>query len=175
MNCETTGFLLEDLFFLIGLKTKTGELVLESGNNIGSIFFHDGKILQAFSPYSRAIGDLLVEGGIITETELLDTLKQQKKEGVSPIGCLFLKSGKVSFGVIEMMVHAQIRQSVKEFTTWNTLRASFVDKDIQPFDCIHLPVHEFLTGDLLQSAKTFFSPVKPVPEEQTASASTKVS
>jgi len=166
---------LEDIFLLIGLKARTGELVLEAGNNIGTMIFHGGKILQAFSPYSRAIGDLLVEDGIITEAELLETLKLQKQSAVSPIGCLFLKTGKVSFEVIEMMVHEQIRQAVKEFTTWDKMRASFVDKDIQPFDRIHLPVHEFLAGDFVKSAQIFFSSLQPAPAGVISSPSTAVS
>jgi hypothetical protein len=157
MNCEFAGFMLQDIFLLIGLKARTGELVLESGNNIGSMVFHDGKILQAFSPYSRAIGDLLVEKGVITEPELLKTLRLQKQHCMSPIGCLFLQTGKVSLEVIEMMVHEQIRQSVKEFITWDNLRISFLEKDIHPVDRIHLPVHEFLLPDTLKFLQVFFA------------------
>lgn len=157
MNCEFTCFPLEDVLFLIGLKERTGELVLESGNNIGTMIFHNGKILQAFSPYTRAIGDLLVEDGIITEAELLETLYEQKKTAVSPIGYLFLKAGKVSFEAIEIMVHEQIRQSVKEFTTWQKLRIGFVEKEITPYDSIHLPVNEFILPQTMDAARNLFS------------------
>lgn len=61
MNAHSSGFKLNDALLLIGLEGRTGELVVESGNNIGSLIFHEGKILLAFSPYTRAIGDLLVE------------------------------------------------------------------------------------------------------------------
>ncbi len=156
-NCESTAFNLQDHLLLNGMKTRTGELMLESGNNIGSVTFHKGKILHAFSPYSRAIGDQLVEGGMITEADLLETLKLQKKNFISPIGGLFIKSGKVSFEVIEMMVHEQIRQSIREFMNWGSLRASFVEKDICPFDRIHLPVYEFIEQSILTSAQLFCS------------------
>jgi hypothetical protein len=157
MKCEFAGFDFPDILLLIGLKARTGELVIEAGNNIGSIIFHDGNILQAFSPYSRAIGDLLVEGGIISEEELLGTLRLQKKNDHVPIGSLFVKTGKVSLAIIESLVHVQIRQSVKEFMSWNTLRLSFLEKDIRPFDRIHLPVHEFLPPDALESSQTFLA------------------
>ncbi len=156
MDCESTGFSLQDVILFLGLQGRTGELVLESGNNIGTMIFHQGRILQAFSPYSRAIGDLLVEDGIITEVELLETLKLQKQNSVSPIGALFLKLGKVSFEVIEMMVQEQIRQSVGEFNKWGKLRLSFVDKSIEPFDRIHLTVHEFITPETFNAARNFF-------------------
>ena len=157
MKRDCTGFDLKDIFLLISLRERTGELVLESGNNIGSMVFHKGNILQAFSPYSRAIGDLLVEEGIITEAELLETLRQQKLNGISPIGCLFLKTGKISLETIETMVHAQIRQAVKEFSAWGKLQVGFQEKDVQPIDHIQLPVNEFIPPDVIQSARQFIT------------------
>ena len=142
---------------LVGVKGRTGELLLESGNNIGSILFYEGKVLQAFSPYSRAIGDLLVEDGVMSEAELLDLLQQQKRNLVSPIGALFLKTGKVTAEGLEHLVHEQIRHAIKDFMCWQKLTVSFVDKEIKPFDSIHLPVHEFITEETLKSAAQFFS------------------
>lgn len=157
MNCELTGLAFQDVLLLMGMKSGTGELILESGNNIGTIIFHKGTILQAFSPYSRAIGDLLVEEGIITEGELLEILLYQKKSGISPIGNLFLKTGKVTFEIIEAMVHQQIRQSIKEFTTWRKIRAGFTEKEIKPFDKISVHVNEFISSEVLHSARIFLS------------------
>jgi hypothetical protein len=172
MKCEFPGFVLQDIFLLIGLKARTGELVLESGNNIGSVVFRDGRILQAFSPYSRAIGDLLVEQGIVSEEELLATLKLQKQKGDAPLGGLFMKTGKVSLEAIETMVHEQIRQSVKEFITWEKLRISFFEKDIHPFDRIHLPVHEFLPSDVVQASKAFVTDASRSQKRAPSTAST---
>ena len=149
--------MLPDILLLLGIQGRTGELVMESGNNIGTMLLHKGKVLQAFSPYSRAIGDLLVEDGIINEAELMETLNLQKKSAYSPLGSLLLKTGKVTFEVIEMMVHEQIRQSVKEFRSWNGLVFSFIDKDIQPHDSIHLTVHEFIQPEVIQSVVNFLS------------------
>jgi hypothetical protein len=167
MDCDLAGFTLQDICLLIGLKAKTGELVVEAGNNIGSIIFHDGRILHAFSPYSRAIGDLLVEGGIISEAELLEILKIQKQKNISPIGSLFVKTGKVSLEVIESMIHEQIRQSIREFISWKKMSISFLEKDIRPFDGINLPVHEFLHTDALKSSKAFLA-IRPAARGQVA-------
>jgi len=152
-----------DILFLIGLQARTGELVMESGNNIGTILFHRGKILQAFSPYSRAIGDLLVEEGLITEGDLLETLKLQKMNSYTPLGALLLKTGKVTFEVIEMMVHEQIRISVKEFQSWAGLNFSFTYKDIKPFDRIHLPPQEFIPPNTIDAIKEFLAHDAPAP------------
>ena len=168
MNCESSGFSLQDLLFLIGATSRTGELVLESGNNIGSIIFHEGKILQAFSPYSRAIGDLLVEDGIITEAELLQMLQEQKKSSSLPLGGMFLQNGKVTLESIEIMVHAQIRESLKEFSLWPNLSLNFVNKNIKPFDRIHLSVLEFIPLELKNAAVLFFSSLANDPKNYPA-------
>jgi uncharacterized protein DUF4388 len=148
---------LQDIFLLLGARERTGELIIEAGNNIGTIFIHGRKILQAFSPYSRAIGDLLVENGMISESDLIETLKLQKRSEHVPLGSLLLKMGKVTFEVVEMMVHEQIRQAVKEFQTWDNATFSFLDEDLKPFDRIHLTLSEFIPPSTLKSAKAFLS------------------
>jgi hypothetical protein len=157
MKGDSLGFSLTDILLLIGMQGRTGELVMEAGNNIGTILFHRGRILQAFSPYSRAIGDLLVEEGLVDDVELIETLKLQKKSSYAPLGSLLLKTDKITLDVIEMMVQEQIRLSLKEFQTWKGLHYSFVDKDIQPYDRIHLTIHEFIVPAALQSAEQFLS------------------
>ncbi len=150
-------FSLPDILLLVGMQFRTGELALESGNSLGSILFYKGKIIQARSPYSRAIGDRMVDAGLITEAELLDALRFQKMNGSSPLGTIFLKKGKITIDVIEVMVQDQIRQSLKEFHSWKDVSFSFVNKDIQPFDSIHVPTHEFISPETLQSAAAFLS------------------
>jgi hypothetical protein len=155
MKAETSGFALPDILLLIGMEGRTGELIVESGNNIGTLLFHDGKILLAFSPYTRAIGDLLVEQGVLTDAELLDVLKQQMTGPHTPVGMLLLKTGKVTFSVIETMVQDQIRKAVKDFSAWKPIDINFVNKDIRPFDSIHLPVYEFIPPDVAKAALVF--------------------
>jgi len=155
MKAETSGFTLQDMLLLIGIEGRTGELVVESGNNIGTLLFHDGKILLAFSPYTRAMGDLLVEQEVLTDAELLDVLKQQMTGPHTPVGTLLLKTGKVTFSIIETMVQEQIRRAVKDFSSWSPLEFNFVRKEITPFDSIHLPVYEFILPDVAKAALVF--------------------
>jgi len=159
MKNNPLGLNIADILLLAGIRSRTGELVIESGNNIGTVLMHDGKILQAFSPYSRAIGDLLVEDGLISETELIETLKFQKKNEYMPLGGLLFKTGKVTLEIIEMMVHEQIRQSMKEFETWDDVNFSFLDKELKPYDRISLNVHEFISPATVEATKSFLSVV----------------
>lgn len=180
MSNVNSGFSIHDVLFLIGLQARTGELVMESGNNIGSVLVHNGTILQAFSPYSRAIGDLLVEEGVITDAELLEALTLQKKDLNVPLGTLLLKTGKVSFDMIEKMVHDQIRTAINDFQSWENVHFSFITKQIMPFDRIHLPVHEFIRYETIKTALSFLgeklakaaSP-RPASPRVSAPASTK--
>lgn len=172
MNNNPLDLTVTDILFLIGVQARTGELVIESGNNIGTILFHRGKILQAFSPYSRTIGDMLVEDGVISDSDLLETLKLQKMNSYAPLGALLLKTGKVTFEVIEMLVHEQIRKAMKEFKSWDSLDFSFMHKDIKPFDRIHLPPQEFIQSDTINAAKTFLAVVIPTPNMTSTQAST---
>ena len=168
MKAESSGFSLHDILFLVGMQRRTGEMVLESGNNIGSMMIHEGKILHASSPYSRAIGDLMVEDGLITEAELIETLVIQKKSSYSPLGGQFQKTGRVTIEVIERMVHEQIRQSVKEFQSWQDLNVTFVNKDVKPYDRIHLPTREFIPPETFRSAALYLS--TEIPQQAASSA-----
>ena len=155
MNAATSGIKLHDVLLLAGLQARTGELTVESGNNIGTLLFHEGRILLAFSPYTRALGDLLVEQGVLTDAELLDVLKQQMTGPHKPVGTLLLKTGKVSFRTIETMVQEHIRRVIKDFSSWSPLEFNFTRKDVAPFDSIHLPVYEFIPADQIKSMLVF--------------------
>jgi hypothetical protein len=155
MNFAKSGFSLLDILLLIGLEQRTGELTIESGNNIGTILFHEGKILLAFSPYTRAIGDVLVDEGTVSDAELLKMLQQQRTGPRTPMGFLLRETGKVTFGTIETMVQEQIRGAITDFLSWNPVEFMFTKKDVQPFDTIHIPIYEFLPADILRSAVAF--------------------
>ena len=167
MNTGKNGFNVYDVLLLVGVHSRTGEVVIESGNNIGSILVHDGTVLHAFSPYSRAIGDLLVEDGVITETELLDALELQKKKTHIPIGTLLLQTGKVRFELIERLVQEQIRKAIGDFAGWENIQFSYIQKDVTPFDRIGIRTMEFISPDVVKQALLFLgaptaaSPVPP--------------
>jgi hypothetical protein len=61
------------------MKGLKGEFVIELVNNIGNITFQLEKILQASSPHSRAIEDILVDQGFITMEKLLETIKSRNR------------------------------------------------------------------------------------------------
>ena len=65
--------------------------------------------------------------------------------------------GKVTLEIVEMMVHAQIRQAVKEYQSWKNSNFSFQDKDIKPYDRIHLTLNEFIPPSTIESATAFLS------------------
>jgi len=46
---------------------------------------------------------------------------------------------------------------MQDFQSWNDINFSFADKDLQPFDNIHLPIHNFISQEILQSAVDYLS------------------
>lgn len=166
MNLTKACFELYDLLLLIGAEGRTGELIIESGNNIGSLLFHEGNILLAFSPYTRAIGDRLVEQGLISDTELLDILRQQLNGPPVPIGMLLIQRGKVTYPILEKLVQEQIRSAIKDFSAWSPAEFIFMKKIIQPTDRIHLPVYEFIPSDVLNAVRNFAQSIQTETQQQ---------
>ena len=74
-----------------------------------------------------------------------------------------------------MMVHAQIREAVKEFMSWERLSFSFVKKEIQPYDKIYMLVHEFIPPAVLTSAKLYLCDVTANQQSSHPASSTKAS
>ncbi len=157
MNKIINGFSLQDLILIIGMQSRSGELLFESDNNIGTMLFYKGNILHASSPYSRAIGDLLVEAGAITDNDLIEILMLQKKKHSAPLGSMLIKSRNISCETIEKMVCEQIKQAVAEFQRWKNLSFSFADRDIKPFDSIHLPILAFIRSETINAAVHFLT------------------
>ena len=163
MKSASLDLTLIDILLVLAIRERTGELVVESGNNIGTIVLYKGRILQAFSPYSKAIGDLLVESGKITDSELIETLKLQKRTAYCPLGSLLFKMGRVTMEMIEQMVHEQIRSSVKEFSSWPNVQFNLAVKNVTPCDGIYLGVKEFLPSEILDSLNNFLAYESPKP------------
>jgi hypothetical protein len=155
---------ISDVLLVLAAGSRTGELTVEDGNNLGTLLLWQGKILTASSPYSRAIGDLLVDDGLITESELIETLKLQKRNTYEPLGTLLMKMGKISFEIVEMMVHEQIRSSMDEFKTWDDASYSFTEKEVKPRDGINLGVREFLPEQVIVSGRALFVQESGQPE-----------
>lgn len=89
---------LSDILREIKGEKLTGVLAIKSKEGFGTIYFHEGLIIKAYSPIFRErLGRRLIEKGLISEKDLRKALMYQKKEGKNlRIGDILVKSGYVS-------------------------------------------------------------------------------
>ena len=89
---------LSDILRDIKQEKLTGVLAIKSQEGFGTIYFHNGVIIKAYSPIFRErLGRRLIEKGLINEKDLRKALMYQKKEGKNlRIGDILLRSGYVS-------------------------------------------------------------------------------
>jgi len=89
---------LSDILREIKSEKLTGVLAIKSKEGFGTIYFHEGLIIKAYSPIFRErLGRRLIEKGLISEKDLRKALMYQKKEGKNlRIGDILVKSGYVS-------------------------------------------------------------------------------
>src|SRR5438477_12419758 len=69
-----------DALQFIHLGGRTGTLTLSSGEARAEIGFHQGRIVNAWGPGSKRLGELLIEAGVIDERVLQSALSAQETE-----------------------------------------------------------------------------------------------
>ena len=89
---------LSDILREIKKDKLTGVLAIKSKEGFGTIYFHEGLIIKAYSPIFRErLGRRLIEKKLIIEKDLRKALMYQKKEGKNlRIGDILVKLGYVS-------------------------------------------------------------------------------
>src|SRR5437763_17182828 len=69
-----------DALQFIHLGGRTGTLTLSNGETKAEIGFHQGRIVNAWGPASKRLGELLIEAGAIDRPTLNAALKTQESE-----------------------------------------------------------------------------------------------
>jgi tetratricopeptide (TPR) repeat protein len=118
-----------DVFQLLDLTRKTGALRVRSAlrDNDGVVHFRNGRIVGAsMRDETHRLGRMLVQGGRITEEELLIALRMQGREGHSRrIGEILLATGAISKRELDRQVRRQVEAVVFELLSWSEGYFSF--------------------------------------------------
>jgi hypothetical protein len=139
------GYTLEDILLITSLQQKTGELTLETERGRGTLRFLNGNIVDSDSPGTRAIGDLLVMRGMLTEKDVEASLLKQKSNPQSgKIGSIFVEEGRVDSFCIQNMVKEQIFSAIEDFSTWKNVCFSFQEKEVIASDDIHVSLTDII-------------------------------
>jgi hypothetical protein len=111
-------FTLADIFRLLSLSKRTGQLDVERKAGSGRVYFRDGEVYYAESSLSREpLGQKLIRSGAITENQLRKALDQNAETG-ERVGDILVTSEAVNHDQIESAVRQQIEDSVFDLLRW---------------------------------------------------------
>ncbi|MBD1399583.1 DUF4388 domain-containing protein [Pelovirga terrestris] len=125
---------------LISLGKKSGTLMLNSGQNHGSISFYDGQVVRASSSlFPQGLGTLLCERQLISLSQMEQALTfQQRLRKHQPLGVIISYLYKLAAHDIEQVVGDQIEQIVVDFCRWQEGAFSFNIEKVDPYGSAQL-------------------------------------
>jgi tetratricopeptide (TPR) repeat protein len=123
---------LPDVLQLLAMGRKTGCLAVTHRANFGYIFFDQGKICYASIVNRRdRIGDILVKGGAVTQSQLDAAIRAQSLHRDKRIGELLVAQGAISLEGLHEQIRLQIEEAVYFLFTWMEGTFNF-EADVKP-------------------------------------------
>ncbi len=114
-----SGFTLSEIFRMISMSSKTGQLVIARAGSEGRVYFRDGTVHFASTPENRLpIGQRLVDAGIISREHLDEALSVQHAEPERRLGAILVSKGFVAQDVLTGFVREQIQDALFEIFEW---------------------------------------------------------
>jgi Domain of unknown function (DUF4388) len=135
-----------DALQFIHLGGRTGTLTLTCGEAKAGIGFHQGRIVNAWAPGGKRLGELLIEAGILQQATLEEALRRQEAEHPRrSIGQILVAMNAVDSETIYRTVEQQIERTVYDLVTWNRGTFHFALDDLKPIDDIAV-----IPGDVIR-------------------------
>ncbi|MCP4903147.1 MAG: DUF4388 domain-containing protein [bacterium] len=118
---------LAELFHLLSLFKKSGELTLRNGSQSGTFVFNKGKIVHAADATPReTLGSILVNRNMISESMLQAALElQQHQSSWKRLGAILVEMQAISIEVLERVIREQMQEITEKFLRWQTGFFSF--------------------------------------------------
>ncbi len=137
---------LADLLQFIHLGRRTGTLYMwQDDERRAEIGFHDGRIVNAWTPGHKKLGSLLVDEGVVAEEVLEEALEHQRSSRPGhTIGQILLERGAVQREDIYRVFREQVEATILELVTWRYGRFHFEVDELHPVDEIGLEPEELL-------------------------------
>jgi hypothetical protein len=122
-----------DVMQLIRLGGHSGTLTINNGREEGFIGFERGRIVSAWNPRTRRVGELLVAAGLIDEGILVTALETQNVERPRRnIGQILVRMGATTPEAIRDVMAKEIERVVGEIFSWKTGTFLFAIDDLTP-------------------------------------------
>jgi len=123
---------LPDVLQLLSMGKKTGCLSVSHRNSFGYIYFDRGRICYASVVNRRdRLGDMLLNGGAITQAQLHAAILAQEKRRDKRVGELLVEQGAISVQQLHDAINVQIQEAVYFLFTWNQGTFNF-EADVVP-------------------------------------------
>ena len=136
-------FGLADILQLIGIQRKTGVLTVENDEDAVTVSFLEGQVVGADTRRRNLedlLGSVLVRTGRITEAQLHQTLRVQKRT-LQRLGYLLIHAGYVSEQDLQDALRIQITQILYRLFRWRAGRYQFAPTEHMEYDREHfMPV-----------------------------------
>ena len=129
-------FGLADILQLIGIQRKTGHLTLDNGDDVVTVKFVEGAVVGADTRNRNLedlLGSVLVRTGRITEAQLQEALRVQKRT-LQRLGYVLVKQKFVSDEDLEEALRIQVTQIVYRLFRWRDGKYQFVPMDHVEFE-----------------------------------------
>ena len=125
-------FGIADILQLIGHQTKTGALVLKSGNDEVDVLFVDGHVVfatQKARDRSDLLGSLLLRAELITEEKLQEALEEQQRS-LKRLGDVLVQQNLVGREKLAQVMRLQTTETLYKLFRWKSGTYEFSQQDV---------------------------------------------
>lgn len=126
-------FGIADILQLIGQQQKTGVLYIQSKQEEVEVAFVEGNVVRAQSKTRKSrelLGAMLVASGLLTQTELDQTLEIQKRT-LKRLGDILVTEGKLTSAQLREMTQLQTSETIYKLFSWKQGTYEFVQQDVE--------------------------------------------
>lgn len=117
----------------VHIGRRTGTLVLSGADGRGEVGFHRGRIISAWSPTSKNLGDLLLARGLLEKAQLEEALRlQESRSPRRSLGQLLVESGLLGTSELRRVIAEQIEETVYQLVTWRQGSFEFDIDELRP-------------------------------------------
>src|SRR3989440_1358160 len=125
-------FGIADILQLIGHQTKTGTLVLKSGNDEVDVLFVDGTVVfatQKARTKADLLGSLLLRAEMITEDKLQEALTEQQRS-LKRLGDVLVQQNYVEAERLSQVMRLQTTETLYKLFRWKNGTYEFTQEDV---------------------------------------------
>jgi hypothetical protein len=125
-------FGIADILQLIGHQTKTGRLMLKTGNDQVEVYFIDGNVVFASEKARDSkdlLGSLLLRAELLSKEQLDDALSMQQRT-LKRLGDILLESAAVTRPQLAQMMRLQTTETLYKLFSWKNGSYEFSQEQV---------------------------------------------